>query len=76
MELKLINPFKKGKPKGKMYSFKGGQCENGILSSSNLDAPICGNCLQTAVAATMGYDIECSSGGNMLFLLFWIRVRT
>ena len=86
MELKLINSFKKGKPKGKMYSLKCGQCGNGFLSSYTLDARICGNCLQTAKSSdSIDYDVECSSCDNkgviyskktMLLMLFWIRDRT
>ena len=34
------------KPKGKIYSLKCNQCNEGFLSSYSMDAPICGHCLQ------------------------------
>ena len=43
-----VGLFNRWKPKGKMYSLKCTQCGAGFLSSYNLDAPICGKCLQKA----------------------------
>src|SRR5437763_1554214 len=44
----MFNKFKRWKPKGKMYSLRCFQCGSGFLSSFNLEAPICGKCIQKA----------------------------
>lgn len=66
MELGFTNPFKRWRPKGKMYSLKCNQCGNGFLSSYSLEAPICGNCMQAAKSldSTIDYDIQCTTCGN------------
>ena len=66
MESILMNPFRRWKPKGKMYSLKCSQCGNGFLSSYNLDAPICGSCLQSAKSldSTIDYETECATCGS------------
>lgn len=53
------------KPKGKMYSLKCTQCGAGFLSSYNLDAPICGKCLQKAKSldSTVEYEKQCAGCG-------------
>jgi hypothetical protein len=65
-----------------MYSLRCTQCGSGFLSSYNLEAPICGKCLQKAKSldSTIDYDKVCTKcgkngviyGKTMLFLLFWI----
>ena len=66
MESNLMNPFRRWKPKGKMYSLKCSQCGNGFLSSYSLDAPICGSCMQSAKSldSTIDYETECTTCGN------------
>jgi len=62
----MINIFKRWKPKGQMYSLKCFQCGSGFLSSFNLEAPICGKCLQKAKSldSTIDQDKVCSKCGN------------
>ncbi len=49
-----------------MYSLKCMQCGAGFLSSYNLDAPICGKCLQKAKSldSTVDHEKVCSKCGN------------
>ncbi|HKU49934.1 MAG TPA: hypothetical protein VJP79_08290 [Nitrososphaera sp.] len=58
--------FNRWKPKGKMYSLKCTQCGQGFLSSYNLEAPICGKCLQKAKSldSTIDHDKACENCGN------------
>lgn len=62
----LINIFRRWKPKGQMYSLRCFQCGSGFLSSYNLEAPICGKCIQKAKSldSTIDYEKECSKCGN------------
>ena len=62
----MINLFKRWKPKGKMFSLRCTQCGSGFLSSHNLEAPICGKCLQKAKSldSTIDYDKMCTKCGN------------
>jgi hypothetical protein len=62
----MINLFRRWKPKGKMFSLRCAQCGSGFLSSHNLEAPICGNCLQKAKSldATIDYDKSCTKCGK------------
>ena len=66
MESSLMNPFKRWKPRGKMYSLRCSQCGNGFLSSYDLEAPICGSCMQEAKSSdsTIDYDIKCTNCGS------------
>jgi RecJ-like exonuclease len=50
--------FRRWKSKGKMYSLRCNQCGSGFLSSLNLDAPICGKCLQKAKSLDSTVDNE------------------
>jgi len=54
------------KPKGKMYSFRCNQCGTGFLSSYQLEAPICGTCVQKAKSldSTIEYEITCVGCGK------------
>lgn len=54
----VISIFRRWKPKGKMFSLKCNQCGSGFLSSYDLEAPICGKCLQKAKSldSTVDYD--------------------
>jgi RecJ-like exonuclease len=58
----MIGLFRRWKPKGKMYSLRCSQCNTGFLSSFNLEAPICGNCLQKAKSldTTLDFDTTCT----------------
>jgi predicted RNA-binding Zn-ribbon protein involved in translation (DUF1610 family) len=62
----MINPFKKWKPKGKIYSFRCTQCGDAFISSHNLDAPLCGNCIQKikSLDSTVDNEKKCSECGN------------
>jgi ribosomal protein L37E len=62
----LINIFRRWKPKGQMYSLRCFQCGSGFLSSYNLEAPICGKCIQKAksLESTIDYEKECSKCGS------------
>jgi ribosomal protein L37E len=62
----MINLFRPWKPKGKMYSLRCSQCGTGFLSSYNLDAPICGKCLQRAKSldSTIDYEKVCNKCGK------------
>lgn len=62
----MINIFRGWKPKGKMYSLRCNQCGIGFISSFNLEAPICGKCLQKAKSLDSTIDNEktCSKCGN------------
>jgi hypothetical protein len=63
----LISVFsRRWKPKSKMYSLRCFQCGHGFLSSINLEAPICGRCLQKAKSldSTTDYDKICSKCSN------------
>jgi len=53
-----VGLFKRWKPKGKMYSLRCTQCGAGFLSSYNLEAPICGKCLQKAKSLDSTVDQE------------------
>lgn len=51
-----------------MYSFRCFQCGSGFLSSFNLEAPICGKCIQKAKSldSTIDYDkvyLKCGNKG-------------
>ena len=63
----MINLFKRWKPKGKMFSLRCTQCGSGFLSSHNLEAPICGKCLQKAkyLDSTIDYDKSCTTCGKI-----------
>jgi formylmethanofuran dehydrogenase subunit E len=63
----MINPFKKWKPKGKIYSFRCSQCGDAFISSHNLDAPLCGTCIQKikSLDATVDNEKKCSECGNL-----------
>ena len=58
----MINIFRRWKPKGKMYSLRCFQCGSGFLSSFNLEAPICGKCIQKAKSldSTIDYENVCN----------------
>jgi hypothetical protein len=62
----MINIFRWWKPKGQMYSLRCFQCGCGFLSSFNLEAPICGKCIQKtkSLDSTVDYETECSKCGN------------
>jgi ribosomal protein L37E len=62
----LISIFRRWKPKGKMYSLRCNQCGSGFLSSFNLEAPICGKCIQKAKSldSTVDYEKVCSKCGK------------
>jgi hypothetical protein len=53
------------KPRGKMYSLKCNQCGEGFLSSYQLEAPICGKCLQKAKSldSTIDHEKQCLTCG-------------
>jgi ribosomal protein L37E len=53
-------------PKGKMYSLRCNQCGSGFLSSFNLEAPICGKCMQKVISLDSKVDYEkvCSKCAN------------
>ena len=57
--------FKSWKPKGKMYSLKCNQCGEGFLSSYQLEAPICGKCLQKvkSLDSTIEHEKQCLTCG-------------
>jgi hypothetical protein len=61
-----MNIFRRWKPKGKMYSFRCFQCGSAFLSSFNLEAPICGKCIQKAKSLDSTIDNEklCTKCGN------------
>jgi len=63
----MINPFKKWKPKGKIYSFRCSQCGDAFISSHSLDAPLCGTCIQKikSLDATVDNEKKCSECGNL-----------
>jgi hypothetical protein len=63
----MINIFRGWKPKGKIYSLRCNQCGVGFISSFNLEAPICGKCLQKAKSLDSTIDNEktCSKCGNI-----------
>jgi ribosomal protein S27E len=65
-EVRLTNPFKTWRPRGKMYSLKCNQCGQGFLSSTSLDAPFCGICIQDVKSrdSTIDYDKKCITCGN------------
>ncbi len=58
--------FRRWKPKAKVYSLRCFQCGRGFLSSINLEAPICGKCLQKAKSldSTTDYGKTCGKCGN------------
>ena len=62
----MINLFRRWKPKGKMYSLRCSQCGSGFLSSYDLEAPICGKCLQKAKSldSTIDQDKICIKCGK------------
>jgi hypothetical protein len=62
----MINIFRRWKPKGKMYSLRCFQCGDGFLTSYNLEAPICGKCMQKAKSldSTVDYEKECGKCGK------------
>jgi hypothetical protein len=62
----MINIFRRWKPKGQMYSLRRFQCGCGFLSSFNLEAPICGKCIQKtkSLDSTVDYETECSKCAN------------
>ena len=57
--------FRNWKPRGKMYSLKCNQCGEGFLSSYQLEAPICGKCLQKAKSldSTIEHEKQCLTCG-------------
>lgn len=62
----MINIHKRWKPKGKMYSLRCNQCGEGFISSFDLEAPICGKCMQKAKSLDLTIDNEvvCSKCDN------------
>jgi hypothetical protein len=55
----MISIFsRRWKPKGKMYSLRCNQCGAGFLSSFNLEAPICGKCMQKAKSLDSTVEYE------------------
>lgn len=58
--------FRSWKPRGKMYSLKCNQCGEGFLSSHQLEAPICGKCLQKAKSldSTIEHEKQCLACGT------------
>jgi ribosomal protein L37E len=62
----IMRLFKSWKPKGKMYSLKCNQCGEGFLSSYQLEAPICGKCLQKAKSldSTIEHEKQCLTCGT------------
>ncbi|MBA2267933.1 MAG: hypothetical protein M3Q77_09395 [Thermoproteota archaeon] len=60
------NPFKKWKPRGKIYSFRCSQCGDVFISSHNLDAPLCDKCIQKikSLDSTVDNEKECSECGK------------
>jgi hypothetical protein len=58
--------FRSWKPRGKMYSLKCNQCGEGFLSSHQLEAPICGKCLQKAKSldSTIEHEKQCLTCGT------------
>ena len=62
----MIDFFRRWKPKGKMYSLKCNQCHSGFLSSYDLDAPICGKCLQKvkSLDSTIDQTKNCARCGT------------
>ena|SRR6266496_2832619 len=62
----MFNKLKRWKPKGKMYTLRCFQCGSRFLSSLNLEAPICGKCIQKAKSldSTEEYEKGCSKCGN------------
>jgi hypothetical protein len=63
----MIGFFRRWKPKGKMYSLKCSTCGSAFLSSFDLEAPICGKCIQKAKSLDSTIDNEhaCIKCGNM-----------
>jgi ribosomal protein L37E len=61
----MINIFRGWKPKRKMYSLRCNQCGSGFLSSFDLEAPICGKCMQKvkSLDSTVDYEKTCSKCG-------------
>ena len=57
--------FRSWRPRGKMYSLKCNQCGEGFLSSYQLEAPICGKCLQKAKSldSTIEHEKQCLTCG-------------
>ena len=78
MMIIAMNIFKRWKPKGKMYSLRCFQCGSAFLSSFNLDAPICGKCIQKAKSLDSSIDNEkiCTKCGNRgsEFVIFFVAV--
>ena len=77
MMIIAMNIFKRWKPKGKMYSLRCFQCGFAFLSSFNLDAPICGKCIQKAKSLDSTIDNEkictkCGNRGNSEFVIFFV----
>jgi ribosomal protein L37E len=62
----MFGVFRRWKPKGQMYSLTCFQCGSGFLSSFNLEAPICGKCMQKtkSLDSTVDYEKMCSKCGN------------
>jgi ribosomal protein L37E len=62
----VISIFRRWKPQGKMFSLRCNQCGSGFLSSYDLEAPICGKCLQKAKSldSTVDYDKICTKCGK------------
>ena len=50
--------FNRWKPKGSMYSLRCNQCRAGFLSSYQLEAPICGKCIQKTKSLDSTIDAE------------------
>lgn len=63
----ISNPFRKWKPKGKIYSFKCTQCGDVFISSHNLEAPLCNKCIQKikSLDSTVDNEKKCSECGNL-----------
>jgi ribosomal protein L37E len=57
--------FRNWRPRRKMYSLKCNQCGKGFLSSYQLEAPICGRCLQKAKSldSTIEHEKQCLTCG-------------
>lgn len=62
----MFGVFRRWKPKGQMYSLRCFQCGSGFLSSFNLEASICGKCMQKtkSLDSTVDYEKICSKCGN------------
>lgn len=60
------SPFRKWKPRGKIYSYRCSQCGDVFISSHNLDAPLCDKCIQKikSLDSTVDNEKKCSECGQ------------